>query len=513
MNSHNFSMPNRQSLAGLVLYFLNGIRSVIKSAWVLFAAFFINIRNERLEPALPYVYLGIFVLAILLILHAFLAYRYFYYLIEKDELLIRKGYLKRVKLSIPFERIQNINIRQTVFQQLLGVVSLEVDTAGSSGKELKIIALKKDKAEELKKVLMEMRTGEQLPEVLTNESSSPNPETASNQIQTNQPSRTILGLDFIDLIKVGISENHLKSSILVVAVVFGFVQQLSEIFQDRLNEMEEQAKLVMIGAGIQLIVLLILIVLIAGFLFSIIRIILSHYDLKLVRNKKQYLIKMGLLNKKEWSLTFKKIQIYTYATNPLRDLLDFVTIQLSQAVSQEGSANQSSIIIPGVSSNKRRLIEEDLFPEMEQLTFQEFRPQPYFFRRMWIFSGWLPAAVLCSLYFLIEWWVIPLPVLWLLISFWLSRLAFRKRLFRISDEIFQSRHGAVGTVIHVAYLYKLQAVEMRQNLIQRFRGIASLRLLTAGGSSVNVSYIKQAEAWQLYQYLLYKIEISNKEWM
>ncbi len=514
MSNYDFSQPTRQALAGLILFWFNGARVVVKNAWALFLVFFVNINNERFTSIQDYVYLVLAGLTLILMVHAWLFYRYFYFSIEQGELLIHKGYLKKVKLSIPFERIQNINIKQNLLQRFLQVVSIEVDTAGSSGKELKIIALKREQAVALKKELIELKEA-----LLDTTGENENPSeivlgaSGKKTVQTNSDLVPVLHLDPVDLIKVGITENHLKSSLLIVAVLIGFMQQLSEVFQERLEAMEEQAKLVLIGAGVQLILILVFVLLAAGFLFSLIRVFLSHYNLRMARNQRQYAISMGLFNKKEWTIPFRKIQVYEWKTNPLRDRMNFVTVYLHQAVSKEIHAQQTKIQVPGVSLNKRTQIEKSLFPELESSDYQEFRPNAIYFRRAWIIVGWIPAILLSLNYFAIQYWAAIPVVSWLLLSYVWSRLNYRKRLFRIGRDLVQDRSGAIGTSWQWMYLYKIQAVRLRRNIWERRRKLSTIFLYSASGEVLSIPYVDSAVAWRLYQWFLYRIETSEESWM
>ena len=62
---------------------------------------------------------------------------------------LEKGIFKKESTCHSIGRIQSVNTKQNIIQQVLDVVSLEIDTAGTVGKELKIHALEKSMAGEL----------------------------------------------------------------------------------------------------------------------------------------------------------------------------------------------------------------------------------------------------------------------------------------------------------------------------------------------------------------------------
>jgi putative membrane protein len=60
---------------------------------------------------------------------------------ENEEFIINEGILIKQKTIIQLNRIQQVNINQSLIQRLVGVYELDVDTAGSAKKEGQIKAL------------------------------------------------------------------------------------------------------------------------------------------------------------------------------------------------------------------------------------------------------------------------------------------------------------------------------------------------------------------------------------
>jgi putative transcriptional regulator len=57
---------------------------------------------------------------------------YFSYRFEKDKIIINHGVLTKTRATIPYSRIQNINIVNGVFDRLYDIYTVKVQTAGSS---------------------------------------------------------------------------------------------------------------------------------------------------------------------------------------------------------------------------------------------------------------------------------------------------------------------------------------------------------------------------------------------
>ena len=73
-------------------------------------------------------------------------------------------------------------------------------------------------------------------------------------------------------------------------------------------------------------------------------------------------------------------------------------------------------------------------------------------------------------------------------------------------------HGSLGT--HYTYLpfFKVQNIEMKQNIFQEKRNIVDLVFQTAAGK-IKIPCINKEKAIEIYNYTLYKVENSTAPWM
>ncbi len=66
-------------------------------------------------------------------IYARLAYRFWLYDITEECIKIEKGIVWKKYISIPYERIQNVDINRGVIARIMGFSSIEIETAGQSG--------------------------------------------------------------------------------------------------------------------------------------------------------------------------------------------------------------------------------------------------------------------------------------------------------------------------------------------------------------------------------------------
>jgi putative membrane protein len=136
----DFSTPQRQDLLGVLVYFVKNGRALVSLLIVLFAT------AGKFENGTLYFILGMLVSTSLVFGISYLQYLKFTFHIENDEVIIHHGVIFKEKRIIPLERIQSVHLHQNLVQQLLGLVGLKIDTAGSGKQELEISALKEPMA-------------------------------------------------------------------------------------------------------------------------------------------------------------------------------------------------------------------------------------------------------------------------------------------------------------------------------------------------------------------------------
>ena len=124
----DLTKPTRQSVKGLALIFIQGIRQSVRMFWPL--VLMLVIQKEIFANNLIWLFIGIAIF-ILLIIHSILFYLNFYFYVSGEEFILKKGYFRKKILTIPLDRIQSVNTKQNLIQQLLNVESLEIDTLDS----------------------------------------------------------------------------------------------------------------------------------------------------------------------------------------------------------------------------------------------------------------------------------------------------------------------------------------------------------------------------------------------
>ncbi len=495
MSKIDVTTPARQSIKGLVFIFIVSFQQGIRMFWALIAVLVLqrNIFDNKMIIGSV-----VAVILILLVVHSVLYYLNFYFYISGGEFILKKGYLRKKVLAIPLDRIQSVNTKQNLIQQILNVVSLEIDTAGTVGKELKIHALEKSFASELEN---QIRLNKKL--LTTSENAE---ESEIEEI----PEKLILKLTPPDLLKIGISQNHLRTALIIIAFGFQIFQQVQDLFSEKAEEYSNEFLDFMSNSNWALITFLVIFFLAVSIAYSLFSTVFKYFDFKLLKKEDAYRIESGLLNKRNVVIPINKVQELNWETGPIKQLFSIYNLVFKQAVSGQ-NRRQQVVDAPGCLSKHLELLKTDLFGEDILSENSKYYTNNYYFRRLWIFFGWLPV-VLATPFFYAKWQFWVGAFLWLLLSAGYCRLVLKKRYFRINNEQIRISSGAISHKWKQMELYKIQAVEFHQTIFQKHRKLASLNIMNASGS-MTIPFIDENLAKRIYDYLLYHTEVSEKKWM
>ena len=84
-----------------------------------------------LYPILFFFVVGIFLFPYLLWVE--LRYRNYIYYFTKGEIVVKRGILRIERIVIPYTKIQNVNVSRSLIEQLFGLATVKIETAGSPG--------------------------------------------------------------------------------------------------------------------------------------------------------------------------------------------------------------------------------------------------------------------------------------------------------------------------------------------------------------------------------------------
>lgn len=496
--SEDFNHPQRQSLIGILVYLLRNARVIVSLVIA-----FIAIGNEN--PMISnYLLVVLIVGGLITAVISYLQYRNFTFHIEQEELVIHRGVLVKERKTIPLDRIQSVHIEQNIIQQALSVVGLKIDSAGSTEKELEIAALREPVARSFR-------------DLLKKKPASKPPDAEEDALPREPDEEELVVLSPIDLLKVGLTENHVRNGLVAILVVYGYITQYLDFTQgymeDYLQEYVDQVPGTLIRASLAIIVASVVVFILVSILISLGRTILKFYRFRAVISDEVVELTSGLLKRNEIRIPVHKIQYLKWESNPLRRMMGFETVQIYQV--QPGQMKKKTRVeipacYPAQSQALERLVYNEEIPQTDK--FESIHADKWAYTRFYSVIFGLPVLIWSAVqyFFYPVFWYLPLLLLPLIV-FLAYKYGKSVRISFLKDYMIIQKGWILPKRTVISY-HKGQAVRFSDNVFIRRRNLAHLVLHTASGA-VRIRYLEVPVVREFVDYALFRIESSDKNWM
>ena len=545
-----------------------GGRGAIQGALPVLAAILLLGDNEPLDDI--GVLLPIFgVLLLVVALIAVIQWAYFKFQIAEDRLLIRKGFIKKTALDLPYERVQGINVERSLVDRIIGLVSVTLDTAGSFQAEGKLPSVTTAVADHLRASVAALRPGLEdegpegdLPEGDTGEAGVSGAGSAPSRVGSDagatagvgastaagaRPAarphwgRVLLRLGPADMIRIGLANRNFIFVAAMVGILTDLVQPgdfLDPLLKALAAGVDSAAGAFSgLGALAQLVIVVVLILsaLAVALLLTVTAAFLRHHAFTLWHDGRTFRSRAGLLTQREVVVEAPKIQQLTVSQDlVLRWFGRFRLRALPAAavVGQQGGQTPGGIDVADVLDVP--LLDGRRAEELRARVFRREarkiavlprdegfkRVSSYYIRaltlRIWLVSGLVLAGTFLQLLLtgvpagvgvpMLIGWLASIPVLALI-----AWQLWRRRGYMHDDDGLASRSGFIGSKVDAFPMRKAQSAVVKRSPLQRRKGLATLQVHLACGR-ITVPYIGDDVACRLRDYILYRVEASQRRW-
>lgn len=494
-----FNQPQRQSPIGILVMFFYTLQKFARAFFPIILIFFFKSEKLNLFYIIPAIVVALLILGVF----AYFSYLNFTFFIdeENNEFVINEGIFNKTKTAIQLEKIQQVNINQSLIQKIIGVYALEVDTAGSAKKEGSIKAISHNLALSLKARLLD---NEKKTEALNIQ-----PET--ERIEEPKP---FIKIGLLTLLKIGITSNYLRS-IGLLFLFYSYVQENLRNFSetDYLDgsQFENFFETQSILRGVLIVgVVLIVIVL----LVNIVRTIVKFFDFTISKQKGSLLLSYGLFNSKSTIIKPEKVQITTITRNFFQRKMDILEIKIQQATSGESEAKKDITEIPGCNEIEKN--------EILKLIFNTIPEKGVMMKPNWrklVFSLFLGIGIPLFIYYIIGKYIEPLAFDYAFLAVGytifvavIMFFAYRNNRLFVNDDYIIIQSGAWDVDNRIIEIGKIQALTTSQLFWHKSPDIGSLTIHTAGGD-VEFSLGNFTKVKQYVNLWLYDVETKNSNWM
>jgi putative membrane protein len=397
-------------------------------------------------------------------------YASFRYRLGADEFVLDSGVLSRSRRVIPLVRIQHIDIRQSALQRLTGVAELRVETAGGDQTEAVLTVLALDDAESLRTELLDRRRA-----------ATADAET----LAAEPPEATLLArLGVGDLALAGATANEVGFVAALLGGAFNLLLQLEVDIP--MPDVEPDALMPVSPAAAVAVVItaLVVVFVVAGWIFSIAGSMLRYHGFTLERTGEELRKRFGLLGRQEAFIPLRRVQTARVEESLLRRRLRLAALKVETAGGSPGARQRGGAEaflplarVPDVPGLIRAVFEDVDYGTLE---FHRVHPRA---RLRAFYRYAVPLVLLVA--GLAAWrgtqW------LWLLTllpaAFAAAHLHYRHLGYALAPGYLVARSGFLNRITWVVPERKIQTLHVRQTPFQRRHGLASLIVDTAAGQA------------------------------
>jgi putative membrane protein len=397
------------------------------------------------------------------------------YRLRGDGISIRSGWLHRSLREIPFSRIHNVNLHQSLLHRAFGVAEVRLESAGGTKPEAQMRVLRLDQALALE--AMVRRRGQA-------------GDTATAEAAPSTP--PLLALSTGELVRLGLISNR---GMLVVAAAFGalaqtgddvfgvLVERWGKLLFGRVSEfMGQHAHDSTLGIGLAA-ASLVLAALVLVRLLSVALAILQFHGFTLREDEGRISVERGLLARSRSSAKQRRIQAWSLREGVLHRWFDRRSLRVDTAAGQRNGQQQHTLkdIAPIATPARCDALIHHFLPDAGwgALDWQPLHR-----------GAWLRIAMPGLLFALLatgalcwRFGGVGLVALVLLpVQLWRAHRIAGACGYAENGRLVAWRSGWWSKHWNFAELHKVQALRLSQSPLDRRLGMASLLLDTAGAS-------------------------------
>ncbi|RZL40899.1 MAG: hypothetical protein EOP00_25860, partial [Pedobacter sp.] len=486
----------------IIIMAVYSIQKVVRALAIPFIVF--AVKAERAH--LIYFFAGAVILMLLTLIYSYFSYLKFTFFLddEKQEFVINEGVFNKTLLTIQLEKIQQVNINQSLLQKIIGVYSLQIDTPGSDGKEVSIKAIDEAAAYRLKEHLLNGK------KVISDEH-------AVEEKVENNAETPFLKISAGTLFKVGLTSNYGSSVALLIGFAYALFHNIKELlraFDTDNGQVEAAIERGFTLASVGILIAALLLILLA---INIIRTFVKYFDFQISKHKHSLLISSGLLTKKNTLLNPSKVQITTYSQNYFQRKFKMLNMNLKQAAS--GKANdpkdleKANLSVPGCSPIEKDEILKMILGNIPTET-KTFDPNFRFLNLPIFFKVVLPIGIYIGFWFNLPevQAFYPLAIVYFALAVFMIFISYKRHRIMVNQQIIIKKSGIWDVSFEHIFPHKIQAISTFQYPWHKSVDVGHVDLHTAAGV-IHYKFGNYTEIKRLVNYWLYQVESSDEEWM
>ena len=449
-------------------------------------------------------------------------WRYFTYRyrIDDDRLVVREGVFQRQVRQVPFARIHNVALHQSLLHRAFGVAEVRLESAGGKKPEAEMRVLHMDEALALER-LIRIRGAAAVGADAGSDAGQDGFERDQAAPAGDDEGRLLLRLPAGELIRLGLVSNR---GMVVVGGVFAVAWQamperaLAGAVKDAVAGIFGYASSFADGPAARAVAMAMVVVLALTLLrlLSVALALLQYHGFRLLLQGRRLTVERGLLTRLRTSVSRRRIQSWTLREGLLHRLLRRRALHVDTAAGVGESGEQRGLreLAPIATPLACDALVREVLPGVAWPPVGWRRLHPRAWQRLAL------SGVLLSLVATVAacWYFGPaglLALAWVPWSAYAARQHARRAGYALDARMLAVREGWWTRRWRFAEIDKLQALSLQQSPLDRWFGMATLWLDTAGarpGTLLQLRFLPEAEARALHGRLAAELARMPLRW-
>jgi putative membrane protein len=438
---------------------ISGTLRAIPNAAGGMAAYATLIRRAEAVQILSLILFGLLLAAAI----AFVTWWRFRYGVGEREIVIESGVVRRRRRVIPFERVQDIAIERRLLARLLGTAHVRIETGGSAKDEGHLDSISLEDAETLRDHIRRRAA--------TPVAGAAPTAAAGEAAAEGEP--LLFAMDLPRVLLFG----TFNFSLVFVAAIFAVLENVEELgffdpydaapgVVDRLGDHWIAASLSLLG-----------VVAVLGFAAGIVRTLARDFGFRLTRAPNGLRRRRGLLTLSESVIPVRRIQLAIVSSGIVMRAFGWQRLDF-QTLGADPKERGAQVAAPFARPEEvRPILAESFYPDERSAGEWRRGPVRSLLRRALApFLGSLAMAA-------IAWWIEPLngilAGLFLLLAA-AAPLRWHRHRHALGEDALFVRGGVLTHRMKIMPYERAQSISVTQGPVQRWLGLASVRVDTAG---------------------------------
>ncbi|ART74799.1 hypothetical protein B4U37_01415 [Sutcliffiella horikoshii] len=416
----------------------------------------------------------------------------FYYWIEDGELRMEYGVFVKKRRFIPQERIQTLDTSEGIIQRIFGLVKVQIETAGGGTEaEASLTAVTKDEANKLREALLYYKNKDEVY----------GPKLPVQQEPSAEPvEKPTYKASWKTLFIVGTTSGGIG---VVLSAVIAFTSQFDQFvpYEDIIDRFG-----MVLQTSVYFIASIVFVVLFVSWLISIVMTMFKYGNFTVTKQDDELQISRGIIEKRQLTISLKKIQAIRISQNLLRQPFGYATVYVESAGSSGGKESDfSTILFPLLKVSEVEAHLKQFVPSY--LLVQEVHGLPKRSVIRYLIRLMVPAALLSTpiAYFFQPYGY--LAFLSVVVAGLLGYSQYKAAGWAMESEQLQLsyRHLSKNTVL--VRKKRIQSFELRESFFQGKRKLFTIKAAIKtglGGKDFQVVDVEQHDGEQIYEWYSYE---------